>query len=172
MNSQMGRGLMTELPGKRWFGRTVNPGWASKLTWATTRRPKMQSALLSLGHWNRLREDKRRRGSQSSRTPKPSCGWPRRNPAPAKSTRSKQGSTSQCYGKPGQVSSPRSGGNWPIRVSLATKKPTSGPRLRRRSRTPWDGMPELLGPTGGAQDAAPLANIKREISEKKWTKAR
>jgi len=31
-------------PAAQWCERTANPGWASKLTWATTRRPTTQSA--------------------------------------------------------------------------------------------------------------------------------
>jgi len=101
-----------EPPDTRWFGRAANPGWASKLTWATTRRPTTQRAPLSQGRWNRVHEDRQCRSrSRSSRTPKPlSDGWPRRSLAPARSTRFRQGSTSPCYGKPGRTSPPRSGG--------------------------------------------------------------
>ena len=54
----------------------------------------------------------------------------------AKSTRSRQGSTSQCYGKPGQISSTRSGGAQHTRESQGTRRPTNGPSSRRRSQTP------------------------------------
>jgi len=54
---------------------------ASKPTWVTTRRPMMQSALPSQGHWKRLREDRLCQSeSQSLPMPKPpSDGWPQRS---------------------------------------------------------------------------------------------
>jgi len=86
-------------------GRMVSPGLASELTWDLTKRPMMRNAPPSQRHWNRLREDRRpQSGSQSSRMSKlPSEGWPPRSLGPAKSTRSGQGSTPQCYGKPDRV---------------------------------------------------------------------
>jgi len=77
-----------------------------------TRRPTARSVPPSPGPRRQLREDKRcRNKSRSSPTHRrPSDEWPRRSLAPAKNTRSGQGSTSQCYGEPGQISASRSGG--------------------------------------------------------------
>ena len=102
--SRTGRDWTTGLPATQWFRGMDNPGWASKLTWATTRRHMMQSALLPQGRWNRLHEDRlRRSGSLSLRTHKqPTDEWPRRSRAPASSTRSRQGNTSpHCEGPAG-----------------------------------------------------------------------
>jgi len=91
----------------RWRGRGARPGWASKPTRATTRRPMAQSAPRLQGRWNRLHEGRQRRsGSRFSQTPKPLAdGWRRRSLVPANnSTRSRRGSISLHCGVPGRES--------------------------------------------------------------------
>jgi len=68
-------------------------------------------------------------------------------PAPASSTRSRQGSTSPRCGGPGGASSSRFGGAQHTRESPTMRKPTSGQRLRRKSQTPagWNGCATLTG---------------------------
>jgi len=129
--------------GTWWCGRMANPGWASKSTWATTRRPTMQNAPPSQGCWNRLREDRLCRGkSQSLPTRKlPSDEWPQRSLSPASSTHSRQGSTSLRCGGLSWASLSRSGGTQPTRVLAAMERPTSGQRLQKRrlALVGWDG---------------------------------
>jgi len=75
------------------------------------------------------RQTTRRSGSRSSQTPNPpSDGWLRRSLAQARSTRSRQGSTSPRCGGPGRALSSRSGGARPTRELPATKRPTNGRR--------------------------------------------
>jgi len=104
----------------------------------TIRMPMTRSAPSSQGRWNRLHEDRqRRRGPQSSRTPKPpSDGWPQRSLAPAKNTRSRRGGRLQHYGKPGRTSLSRSDGARRTREPHETRRPTNGPTSRQRSQTP------------------------------------
>ena len=88
--------------------------------------------------WRPHRGDRRfLNGSRSSPMHRrPSDGWSRGSRAPAGSTRSRQGSTSpRCEG-PGRPSPSRFDGARRTRGSLATKRPTSEQRLRRRSQTP------------------------------------
>jgi len=59
----------------------------------------------------------------------------RRSLAAAKTTRSRQGNTSQCYGKPCRISSSRFGCAQRTRESQGTRRPTNGPSSRRRSQT-------------------------------------
>jgi len=127
------------------YGEMAKPGKASRPIWATASKTTALSVPPSPTHWNRPREETRPRSeSQSSqtRTPKlPSDGWRRRSLALVSSTHSRRGSTSPRCARPGQVSSSEFVGAQLTRESLATKKPTSGAKLRRRSQTPagWNG---------------------------------
>ena len=89
--SPMGDGSTAGRQSTRPCGRGARPGWASKLTLATARRPTTQRESLSQGRWNRLREGRHRRsGSRFLRTPEPSSGgWLWRSPDPANSMRSR-----------------------------------------------------------------------------------
>jgi len=148
--SRTGPRWTKEPPDTRWCGNTAEPGRAStRPTWATTRRPTMQSAPLSQGCWKRPGEDRpRQSGSRSSRTRRqPSEGWPLTNPVPASCTRCRPGSTSRRCGERSQTSPSRSDGARRTngaprtRVSPAMRRPMSGRRSQRRSQTPvgWNG---------------------------------
>jgi len=78
----------TEPLGTQWSGRTATPVWPSKLT--KTRRPTMQSAPLSQGHWRPHREDRRSRTESRSLLMhwRPSGGWSRRSRDPTRGMRS------------------------------------------------------------------------------------
>jgi len=52
--SWMGRDWTTEPPDMRWCGGMAKPGWASKPTWATTRKHMTRMAPLSTGPWRLL----------------------------------------------------------------------------------------------------------------------
>jgi len=133
----------------------------------------MQSVLLSQGRWNRLHEDRQRRSeSRSSRTPKqPSGGWLQRSLAPASSTRSRPGSTLPLWGGPGQASLLRFGSVQRTKGSPATRRPTSGQRLRRRSLMPVGGdsrapLQGLSGVEGSADNPVDRgAEGDREMEE-------
>jgi hypothetical protein len=108
----------------------------TKTHMATTRKPTTQSAPPSPGHSKLRQGDRRhRRGSPSSRTPKPpSDAQHRKTLAEARCTRSRRGGTSRPYGGPAWASSSRSGGARLTGESQATRSPMSGPSSRRRTR--------------------------------------
>ena len=96
--------------------------------------------------------------------------------SPGSNTLSRRGSTSPLCVGPGRASSPKPGGAQRTRESPATRRPTSGRRLRRRSQPPMVYVEWLNYSDRTEVRAMPLprslANLKREISEKKWAEAR
>jgi hypothetical protein len=98
-----------------------------------------------------------------------SGAWPRKSLAPDRSMPSRRKSGSRLYGRRGRTSSSKSGGIRPTKELLGMRRPTSGRSLQPKNRTLT-----YVDKYGRRPMPLPrsLANIKREISEKKWTEAR
>jgi len=125
----------------------------------TAGRPTARSAPPSPGRWRPRFEKTDEPGASHDlhrRTGgRPSDGWPQRSLALARSTRSRQESTSPCYGEPGRTSPP----------GLVVPSAQGSPRKREGRRMdkargggahrPRGGMARLFGPGGGVRRRSP-----------------
>jgi len=136
----------------------------------------MRSALPLRAHWNLLREETRlRNGSQSSRMRKrPSDGWHRTNLALGKSAlQARKHIATLRRARPGMVIDIR----WcPAHKGVAGNEKADGWAKIAAEEPDTRGVEWLNYPDRTEVRAMPLprslANLKREISEKKWVEAR
>src|SRR3978361_982265 len=143
--SRTGRDWTMAQPGMRSYGKKGSPGWESRTTWDTTKKPMTQTVRPSREPLTRWQDAAwYRNGSPSSPTPKPPSGeWYQRTPAQARNTQSRQDSTSRRCVKPNRTLASSSGGARPTRASRATRKPTNGQSLRLEPRLRWVGGAHL-----------------------------